>query len=140
TYSAITSRFAELIGSTPTLVNAVEVAQAFKTGIIDAQINSPAGGVDTQTYDFTTHLYDAGVIAPQNMVIVNKAAWSKLDAATQKAIRAAAATAEKRGWEVRETENAENIKTLASKGVKIVKPSPKLAAEFAAVGKKMTAE
>lgn len=139
-YSAITSRFAELTGAIPVLVAAPEVPQAFKTGMIDAQINSPAGGVDTQTWDFTTHLYDAQVIAPQNMVIVNKAAWAKLDAAAQKTILAAAAAAEKRGWEVRETENEENIKLLASKGVKIVKPGAKLTAEFNEIGKKMTAE
>lgn len=139
-YSAITSRFGELAGSIPVLIAAPEVPQAFKTGMIDAQINSPAGGVDTQTWDFTTHLYDAQVISPHNMVFVNKAAWAKLDAATQKLITTAAATAEKRGWEVREQENAANLKTLESKGIKILKPSAKLTAEFAELGKKMTAE
>ena len=139
-YSAVTSRIGELAGAIPVLIAAPEVAQAFKTGMIDAQINSPAGGVDTQTWDFTTHLYDAQVISPHNMVIVNKAAWAKLDAATQKVITTAAATAEKRGWEAREQENESNIKTLASKGIKIVKPGAKLAAEFAEIGKKMTAE
>jgi len=139
-YSAITSRIGELAGAIPVLIAAPEVAQAFKTGMIDAQINSPAGGVDTQTWDFTTHLYDAQVIAPHNMVIVNKAAWAKLDAATKKVITTAAAAAEKRGWEAREQENAANIKMLESKGIKIVKPGPKLAAEFAELGKKMTAE
>ena len=139
-YSAITSRFAELAGTNPVLVAAPEVAQAFSTGMIEAQINSPAGGVDTQTWDFTTHLYDAQVIAPQNMVFVNKAAWAKLDAATQKVVMNAAAAAEKRGWEAREVENAQNLQTLSSKGVKVVKPSAKLAAEFADIGKKMTAE
>jgi len=139
-YSAITSRIGELAGAIPVLIAAPEVAQAFKTGMIDAQINSPAGGVDTQTWDFTTHLYDAQVIAPHNMVIVNKAAWAKLDAATKKVISTAAAAAEKRGWEVREQENAANIKMLESKGVKIVKPGAKLSAEFAELGKKMTAE
>jgi TRAP-type C4-dicarboxylate transport system substrate-binding protein len=110
------------------------------TGIIDAQINSPAGAVDTQTWDFTKFLYDAQVISPQNMVFVNKAAWAKLDAATQKVVLDAAAAAEKRGWEVREVENKQNLQTLGSKGVKIVQPSPKLAGEFAEIGKKMAAE
>ena len=139
-YNPPTSRFAELAGSVPVLVPAPEVPQAFSTGIIDAQINSPAGGVDTQTWDFTTHLYDAQVISPQNMVFVNKAAWAKLDAATQKVVLDAAAAAEKRGWEVRETENKQNLQTLGSKGVKILPPSPKLAGEFAEIGKKMAAE
>ena len=139
-YSAITSRFAELTGATPVLVAAPEVAQAFRTGMIDAQINSSAGGVDTQTWDTTTHFYNLQLIMPQNVVIVNKAAFAKLDAATQKGIRDAAASAETRGWKMSEEENVANIKTLASKGVKIIEPSGKLVAEFQEVGKKMVAE
>ncbi|MFM9887832.1 MAG: TRAP transporter substrate-binding protein [Burkholderiales bacterium] len=139
-YSAITSRFAELTGATPVLVAAPEVPQAFRTGMIDAQINSSAGGVDTQTWDTTTHFYNLQLIMPQNVVIVNKAALAKLDAATQKAIRDAAAAAEARGWKMSEEENGANIKMLASKGVKIVEPSAKLVAEFQEVGKKMVAE
>jgi len=140
TYNPPTSRFAELAGAVPVLLQAPEVTQAFSTGIIDAQINSSAGAVDTQTWDFTTHMYDAQVISPQNMVFVNKAAWAKLDPATQKVVLDAAAAAEKRGWEIRETENRQNLATLASKGVKILQPSPKLQAEFAEIGKKMAAE
>lgn len=139
-YSAITSRFAELTGATPVLVAAPEVPQAFRTGMIDAQINSSAGGVDTQTWDTTTHFYNLQLIMPQNVVVVNKAAFAKLDAATQKAIRDSAAMAEARGWKMSEEENVTNIKTLASKGVKIIEPSAKLVAEFQEVGKKMVAE
>ncbi len=139
-FSAITSRFAELTGATPVLVAAPEVPQAFRTGMIDAQINSSAGGVDTQTWDSTTHFYNTQLMLPQNVVIVNKAAFAKLDAATQKSMRDAAAIAETRGWKMSEDENAMNIKTLASKGVKIVEPSAKLIAEFQEVGKKMLAE
>jgi TRAP-type transport system periplasmic protein len=139
-FSAITSRFAELTGATPVLVAAPEVPQAFRTGMIDAQINSSAGGVDTQTWDTTTHFYNLQLIMPQNIVIVNKAAFAKLDPAAQKSIRDAAAAAEARGWKMSEDENTSNIKTLASKGVKIIEPSPKLVAEFQEVGKKMLAE
>jgi TRAP-type C4-dicarboxylate transport system substrate-binding protein len=139
-YNPATMRFGELAGAVPVLVPAPEVTQAFSTGIIDAQINSPAGAVDTQTWDFTKFLYDAQVISPQNMVFVNKAAWAKLDAATQKVVMDAAAAAEKRGWEQREVENKQNLDTLASRGVKILPPSPKLAAEFQDIGKKMAAE
>ena len=139
-YNAATMRFGELAGAIPVNVLASEVAQAFSTGMIDAQINSPAGAVDTQTWDFTKFTYDAQVISPQNMVFVNKAAWAKLDPATQKVVLDAAAAAEKRGWEVRETENKKNLDMLASKGVKIMQPSPKLAAEFQEIGKKMAAE
>jgi TRAP-type C4-dicarboxylate transport system substrate-binding protein len=140
TYSAITSRFAELTGAIPVLVVAPEVAQAFRTGMIDAQINSSAGGVDTQTWDATTHFYNVQFIMPQNMVFVNKAAFAKLDDASQKAVRAAAAEAETRGWNLSAEENDKNIKMLASKGIKILEPPAKLSAELQEIGKKMTAE
>jgi TRAP-type C4-dicarboxylate transport system substrate-binding protein len=139
-YNPATMRFGELAGATPVNVLAPEVPQAFATGIIDAQINSPAGAVDTQTWDFTKFTYEAQVISPQNMVFVNKAAWAKLDAATQKAVLDAAAAAEKRGWEIREAENKKNLETLASKGVKIQPPSPQLVKDFQEIGKKMAAE
>jgi TRAP-type C4-dicarboxylate transport system substrate-binding protein len=139
-YNPATMRFGELAGAVPVNVLAPEVAQAFATGIIDAQINSSAGAVDTQTWDFTKFTYDAQVISPQNMVFANKAAWAKLDPATQKVVLDAAAAAEKRGWEVRETENKRNLDMLASKGVKVQTPTPKLAAEFQDIGKKMAAE
>lgn len=140
TYSPITSRFAELTGAIPVLVSAPEVAQAFRTGMIDAQINSSAGGVDTQTWDSTTHFYNVQVIMPQNMIAVSKAALGKLDPATQKAVRDAAAAAETRGWASSAEEHDKNIKMLASKGVKIIDASPKLAAELQEIGKKMAAE
>jgi TRAP-type C4-dicarboxylate transport system substrate-binding protein len=41
---------------------------------------------------------------------------------------------------VRESENKKNLETLASKGVKIMQPSPQLAAEFQEIGRKMAAE
>ena len=139
-YSAITSRMAELAGASPVLIAAPEVAQAFRTGMIDAQINSSAGGVDTQTWDSTTHLYDVQAILPQNVIIVSKAALGKLEPAVQKAVMDAALAAETRGWAASEAESTKSMQMLVSKGIKVLQPSPKLAAEFHEIGKKMTAE
>ncbi len=139
-YSAVTSRLAELTGSIPVLIAAPEVPQAFRTGMIDAQINSSAGGVDTQTWDTTTHMYDVRAIMPHNVVMVSKAAFAKLDPALQKAVREAAAVAEARGIAASESESTKSIQMLTSKGVKVLEAPPKLAAELQEVGKKMTAE
>ena len=138
-YSAVTSRFAELAGATPVLVPAPEVAQAFRSGMIDAQINSSAGGVDTQTWDATTYFYNVQALMPQNVVLVNKAAFNKLDPSAQKTIRDAASAAETRGWAQSVAENDANIKTLASKGIKILEPPAKLATELQEIGKRMAA-
>ena len=140
TYSPVTSRFAELIGATPTTVQVPDIPQAFKTGLVDAMITSGATGVDSQAWDYLSYYYDTQAFLPQNMVVVNKAAFHKLPAAEQKAVRKAAAAAETRGWKTSESENENYVKTMASHGIKIVKPSRKLEAEFAAIGKQMAAE
>ena len=140
TYNPTTSRFAELMGAIPTTVQVPEVPQAFKTGLVDAMITSGATGVDTQAWDYLSHYYDTQAMLPHNVVFVNKAAFGKLDAATQKAVLSAAQAAEKRGWQTSESENDGYKKTMASKGIKIMTPSAKLAAEFADIGKKMIGE
>jgi len=140
TYSPTTSRFAELIGAVPTTVQVPDVPQAFRTGLVDAMITSGATGVDTQAWDYLQYYYDTQAFLPQNMVIVGKAAFGKLGAAEQKAVLGAAKEAEARGWKTSETENEGYVKTMASHGIKIMKPSAKLSSEFDAVGKKIADE
>jgi len=140
TYSPITSRFAELMGAVPTTVQVPDIPQAFKTGLVDAMITSGATGVDSQAWDYLSYYYDTQAFLPQNMVIVSKAALDKLDTAAQKAVLAAAKDAEARGWKTSESENEDYVKTMASHGIKIMKPSAKLESEFAAIGKQMADE
>ena len=103
-------------------------------------ITSGATGVDTQAWDYLSHYYDTQAFLPQNIVIVNKEAWAKLDPATQKAVADAARTAEERGWRTSESENERYVKTMADKGIKIMKPSAQLSAEFAKIGKQIADE
>ena len=138
--SPTTSRFAELIGAVPTTIQVPEIPQAFRTGQVDSMITSAATGVDSQAWDYLTHYHDTQAFLPQNIVFVNKAAWAKLDGATQKAVIDAAKAAEDRGWKTSEAENERYVKTMADKGIKIVKPSAKFAGEFAEIAKKMAAE
>jgi TRAP-type transport system periplasmic protein len=140
TYSPTTSRLAELVGAIPTTVQLPEVPQAFRTGVVDLMITSSSGGVDSQAWDYLTHFYDTEAFLPHNVVFVNKAAFTKLDSATQKAMLEAAARAEERGWKASQEDNQRAIKMLAEKGIKVAKPSAKLAAEFAAIGKTISEE
>ncbi len=140
TYSPNTSRFAELVGAIPTTTQVPDIPQAFRTGLVDAMITSGATGVDSQAWDYLQYYYDTQAFLPQNMVIVNKAALAKLDSASRKALLAAAKAAEPRGWKTSESENEGYVKTMASHGIKIMKPSSKLSSEFAAVGKQMAEE
>jgi TRAP-type C4-dicarboxylate transport system substrate-binding protein len=140
TYSPTTSRFAELIGAVPTTVQVPDVPQAFRTGLVDAMITSGATGVDSQAWDYLQYYYDTQAFLPQNMVIVGKAAFGKLGAGEQKAVLGAAKEAAARGWKTSETENEGYVKTMASHGIRIMKPSAKLSSEFDAVGKKIADE
>ena len=137
TYSPNTSEFAKQIGAIPTTVQVPEVPQAFLTGLVDAMITSGSTGVDTQAWDYLKYYYDTEAFLPQNVVIVNKAAFSKLDAALQKAVMDASAKAEERGWATSAAENQSYMKTMASKGISVEKPNAKLAGELNAIGKTM---
>lgn len=139
-YSPVTARLAELMGATPTTVQVPELAQAFRTGLVDAMITSAATGVDTQSWDYLSHYYDTQAFLPQNIVFVSKRAFDALDAATQKSVLDSAANAEKRGWATSESENTRFRLMLEQKGLKVGPPSAKLAAELNDIGQAMSAE
>src|SRR5436309_8517743 len=71
------------------------------------------------------------------MVVVYKSAWSKLSSGEQRAVRDAVRAAETRGWKSSEAENEGYVKTMASHGIKIMKPSEKLTTECNAMGWQM---
>src|SRR5258708_14705181 len=114
TYSPTTSRFAELVGAIPTTIQVPDIPQAFRTGLVDAMITSGATGVDSQAWDYLQYYYDTQAFLPQNMVIVNKDAFAKLDAATQKAVHEAARPAEPRRSKTTESANPAYAHTTAS--------------------------
>ena len=140
TYNPATSEFAKRLGAIPTTVQVPEIPQAFLTGLVDAMITSGATGVDTQAWDYLKYYTDAEAFLPFNFVIVNKAAFAKLDPALQKQLVSVAAKAEEQGWAASSENNEGYKKTMASKGITVQKPNAKLAAELNAVGKAMAQE
>jgi TRAP-type transport system periplasmic protein len=139
-FNPSTARFAELIGASPTTIQVPEIAQAFRTGVLDAMITSGATGVDSQAWDYLSHYYDVQAFLPQNVVIVNKAAFMALPAPVQKAMTDAAARAEDRGWKASEALNEEHKKTLAEKGIKVLPPTEAMKTEMKAIGETMSAD
>ena len=137
TYNPNTAEFAKRIGAIPTTVQVPEIPQAFLTGLVDAMITSGATGVDTQAWDYLKYYTDTEAFLPFNMVIVNKAAFAKLDPALQKQVVSIATKAEERGWAASAENNEGYKKTMASKGITVQKPNAKLAAELNVIGKAM---
>lgn len=139
-FNPATARFAELIGASPTTIQVPEIAQAFRTGVLDAMITSGATGVDSQAWDYLSHFYDVAAFQPQNVVIVNKGIFNALPAAQQQAIRAAAARAEERGWKRSEELNEEHKKILAQRGIQVLPATDAMKAELKKIGETMAAE
>jgi TRAP-type C4-dicarboxylate transport system substrate-binding protein len=139
-YNRGTSRIAELTGAQPITIQAAELSQALATGKVDSFISSGATGVDSKVWEQLTHFYDTQAWLPKNAVLMNKAAFDKLDDATKKVVLAEAAKAEAAGWAEAEKLSAGFLATLAKNGMKVQPPSAKLAAEYKELGKKLTAE
>lgn len=139
-YNASTTRLAELSGAVPTQIEVADLAQAFATGRIEAMITSPSTGVSGKAWDYLSHFHHTQAWIPKNVVVINKKALSKLSPATQKAVLAAAAKAEKRGWEMSKAETDSKIAVLKKNGVTIVTPSAALMGSLKKIGATMSAE
>ena len=97
-YGASAGRFAELAGMRVTTIQAAELVQALASGRVNSMISSGSTGFDIKIWEHIKFFYDVQAWLPKNMIIVNERAWRGLDAATQKAVTAAAEVAQSRGW------------------------------------------
>ncbi|HXF80650.1 MAG TPA: TRAP transporter substrate-binding protein [Usitatibacter sp.] len=140
TYNPYTSRIAELAGAQPVTIQVAELAQAFATGAVNANITSGATGYDTKAWEVVKNYYDTQAWLPKNIVFANKAAFDALDKPSQAAVLKAAAAAEERGWKVSEEKNKWYLEELAKNGMHVSPPSPQLKADFRKIGDTMTAE
>jgi len=139
-YNAATERMAQLLGMTPTQVEAGDIPTAFSTGRVAAMITSPSTGVSSQAWDFTSHYIDVQAWLPKNMVFVNTSALEALSDDEQAALWEAAADAEARGWEMSMAETETQIARLQEAGMTVSTPSEALSEALAGVGETMTAE
>jgi len=140
-YNTATIRIAELTGMAPTKIEAAEISQAFSTGAVESMITSPTTGKNKKIWENGVgYFYDIAAWFPKNMVIVNKDAWNKLDADTQKLIMSEAAKAEQKGWDLSKKGNRNDKKALADAGMKVGKVNTALKKHFEDVGATMSKE
>ncbi len=140
TFSAATNRFATLVGATPTLVQAAEVAQAFATGVVNSMVTSAATGVDVQAWDFAKYFTPIGFTWTKNAVFVQSRAFEALPAELRESVLAAARAAETRGWQMSEAEQQAREKILADRGMTVNQPSEALKEGMAKVSETMVQE
>jgi TRAP-type C4-dicarboxylate transport system substrate-binding protein len=139
-YNAGTSRIAELVGAQPVTIQAAELPQALATGVVNAFMTSSATGYDSKAWETMSHYYDTQAWLPKNVTIVNKAAFDKLDKATQDAVLKAAAKAEERGWKMSQDKTAWYVDQLKSHGMKVQPPGDQLKTGLKGVGDQLTAD
>ena len=140
TYNPYTSRIAELAGAQPVTIQVAELAQAFATGAVNANITSGATGFDTKAWEVVKNYYDTQAWLPKNVVFVNVQAFDALDKPSQQALLKAAADAEARGWKTSEEKNKWYLEQLAKNGMNVAQPSARLKSDFRKIGDTMTAE
>src|SRR4051812_9676353 len=140
TYNPYTSRIAELVGAQPVTIQVAELAQAFATGAVNANITSGSTGYDTKAWEVVKHYYDTQAWVPKNVVFVNRKAFDALDKPTQQAVLKAAADAEKRGWKTSEEKNGWYLEQLKKNGMTVSPPSAQLKGDFQKIGQTMADE
>jgi TRAP-type C4-dicarboxylate transport system substrate-binding protein len=140
TYSPLTSRLAELLGTTPVSVQVPEIPQMFATGAMQAMVTSSATGTASKAWEFVKNYYKTNAWNPKNVVVVNDRAFGRLPKDQQEGILKAAAAAEPRGWEMSKARERDADELLAKNGVNVSEPSPELKAALTKIGEQMAAE
>jgi len=133
-YNPYISRIAELAGAQPVTIQAAELAQAFATGAVNANITSGSTGYDTKAWEVVKYYYDTQLWLPKNIVFVNKKAFDALDKPTQQALLKCAQEAESRGWKVSEEKNKWYQDQLAKNGMTVAPPPAQLQKDFVKIG------
>jgi TRAP-type transport system periplasmic protein len=139
-YNPTTTKLAQRVGAVPTTIEAADVPKAFTEGRIEAMISSASSGAHGKSWEYLTHYYATQAWLPKNAVVVNIAAWEKLDPAAQKAVMDAARAAEQRGWAASAADDEGRKDVLRKNGVKVEKPSADLQDAFKKIGGDLAAE
>jgi TRAP-type C4-dicarboxylate transport system substrate-binding protein len=112
----------------------------FATGAVHAMITSSATGTSTKAWEFVKNYYKTSAFHPKNVVVVNQRGFGRLPKAQQDAIAQAAASAEKRGWDMSKAREKEGDETLAKNGMTVREPDAAMKARFQQIGEQMAGE
>ena len=139
-YNPATSFIANSLGAQPVTIQLAELPAALATGGVDNFLTSSASGIDSKLYESVKYFYAVAAWLPRNAVVVNQKAFDALDKPAQDAVLKQAAEAEQRGWRMSEQKDAEYLKELGAKGMKIDPSADALKRELKTLGEQMTAD
>lgn len=138
TYSAISTRFATLMGANAVLVPAPEVPQAFATGMVQAQLTTAPVAADTAAWDTSRVFTLLNIATSNNAVFANARALAALTPPQRQAVTAAAARAAERGWGMAEEAHAAAVSRMRERGMQVLEPTPELLAGLREPSRLMT--
>jgi tripartite ATP-independent transporter DctP family solute receptor len=117
---AVPAEVVKNLGGTPATVAAAEVYLALQRGTVDGTNFPLTSFYDRKLYEVVKYLTLAKVSLDPDVVVINKAAWGKLDSAGQAAITGCAAEAET--WVASEEERIRNeyVGNLRDKGMEVI--------------------
>ncbi|KAB2842844.1 MAG: TRAP transporter substrate-binding protein [Burkholderiales bacterium] len=139
-YNPATTRIAQLLKAQPVTIQLAELGQALATGTVVNFLTSSASGIESKLYEQTKFFYPVNGWLPRNATVVGLKAFEALDSVTQSALLKAASTAEERGWRLSAERDAEYVRVLGERGMKVSPPSSALRRELENIGETMTAE
>jgi TRAP-type transport system periplasmic protein len=139
-YNPATTRIAQMLKAQPTTIQLAELGQALATGTVENFLTSSASGIENKLFEQTKFFYSVNAWLPRNATVVSQKAFDALDKTAQEAVLKAAAAAETRGWATSEAKDAEYVKELGAKGMKVSQPSEALRKELITIGDAMTAD
>ena len=116
------------LGAAPAQMPWGEVVPALATGVINSVTTSSSSGVDGQFWDFMGFCHLVNWQSNFDMVTVNLNAWKRLSPDQQRAIEEAAKRLEPEFWKAAEQEDADKLKLMAGKGMKMIEASDALRA------------
>ena len=139
-YSAISNRFATLVGAQGVLLPAPEVAQGFAAGIINAQLTTAPVAADTAAWESARVFTLLNVATSNNAVFCNRRAFEALPPAQQQSVRAAAAAAAARGWTLAAEAHEVAVSRMRERGMQVMEPTPDLLAALREPSRVLTEE
>lgn len=139
-YNPATSFIATAVGAQPVTIQLAELPAALATGTVDNFLTSSASGVDSKLHENAKYFYAVAAWLPRNAVVINQKAFDALDKSVQEVLLQQATAAERRGWAMSEQRDAEYLKELAAKGMKIDSAPNGLKADLKSIGDQMTAD
>lgn len=107
-------------GFNPVVLPATEISTALQTGLINVLPTTPQAAVLLQWYNHAKNMNDVNWAVLLGAIVVNKAAWDRIPADLQPAIRAAAQEAGRKLRAQTREASERDIKAMTDRGVKVI--------------------